>query len=307
MKNIDSILAVGSIAIDTLETPNGNHKNILGGSATYFSIAASLLAPVKLVGVVGKDFPSLGWKMFESRNINIDNVQILNGKTFRWGGRYNHDYSIRDTLFTELGVFDSFAPLINFQDRTSSPLVFLGNIQPDLQLSVSNMIKSYDFMVADTMNLWIDLDRKKLTEVLSIADIFLINHEEAFQYTGLNSVQEAAMQLHAAGPRVIIIKLGAQGSFLSLKNNSYFIPTFPVKTVLDPTGAGDSFAGGFMACLAQPKKIDFLESAIMGTSMASFCVERVGTQALQKITIDDLNQRMDVIKNRMALEPSISI
>ena len=299
MKNIDSILAVGSIAIDTLETPNGNHKNILGGSATYFSVAASLLAPIKLVGVVGNDFPSSGWEMFKSRQINIDNVQILNGKTFRWGGRYNHDYSTRDTLFTDLGVFDSFSPTINSQDRISSPLVFLGNIQPDLQLSIANMIKSYDFVVADTMNLWIDLAREKLTEVFSIANIFLINHEEAFQYTGLDNVQDSAKKLHEAGPEVIIIKLGSKGSFLSFENNGYFIPAFPVKKVLDPTGAGDSFAGGFMACLAQPTKTDFLESAIMGTAMASFCVECVGTQALQKITTKDLNKRMNIIKNKM--------
>ena len=149
MQEMKTILAVGSIAIDTLQTPNGNRDNILGGSATYFSLAAGIFAPVKLVGVVGNDYPKAGWRLFKSHNINIDNVQIVDGKTFRWGGRYNHDYSSRETLFTELGVFESFSPVIRSGDR-QSPLVFLGNIQPDLQLEVARSVTSAEYIVSYT-------------------------------------------------------------------------------------------------------------------------------------------------------------
>ena len=145
MKEMKTILAVGSIAIDTLQTPNGNRDNILGGSATYFSIAAGLFAPVKLVGVVGNDFPDAGWRLFKAQNINTDNVQVLNGKTFRWGGKYTNDYSARETLFTELGVFESFSPVIRSED-CHSPLVFLGNIQPDLQLEVAQSVISEEYI-----------------------------------------------------------------------------------------------------------------------------------------------------------------
>ncbi len=202
-----TILAVGSIAIDTLETPNGNRKNILGGSASYFSVAAGLLAPVKLMGVVGDDYPEEGWKMFKSRGINIDNVHIQSGKTFRWGGRYNNDYSSRETLFTELGVFESFKPLIRAED-CCSPLIFLGNIQPDLQLKIASLTAGAKHVVSDTMNLWIDLFPKLLNNVLAVSTIFLINHEEAEQFTGESNISRAGRKLLAKGPKIVVIKMG---------------------------------------------------------------------------------------------------
>ena len=293
-----TILAVGSIAIDTLETPNGNRKNILGGSASYFAIAAGLLAPVKLVGVVGDDYPEEGWQMFKSRSINTDNVHTKSGKTFRWGGKYSDDYTTRDTLFTELGVFEKFSPKIKKEDY-NSPLVFLGNIQPDLQLAVAKLTSKADYIVSDTMNLWIDLFPDRLDEVLSRTTIFLINHEEAQQYTGESDISNAAKKLLTAGPEIVVIKLGAEGAFLATENNEVFIPVYPVEQVLDPTGAGDSFAGGFMGYLAQTNAPDFIDAVVMGSAMASFCVEGFGLESLLLAAPMLLNERVKKIKSRL--------
>ena len=299
MSKQKNILAVGSIAIDAIETPRGNYNDMLGGSASYFSVAAGLLAPVKLVGVVGKDYPEKGWQMFKSRSINVDNVQVAQGKTFRWGGKYNDDYSSRDTLFTDLGVFESFSPNIR-QEDCGSPLVFLGNIQPDLQLMVSNAVCDPEYVVSDTMNLWIDLFPKKLATVIKRSSIFLINHKEAEQFTGRADVVSAAQALINMGPRVVVIKMGAQGSYVSHNNRGVFVPVFPVERVLDPTGAGDSFAGGFMGYLSQARSPDFTEAAIMGSAMASFCVEGFGLGALLEATTTLLYDRIKTIKDLMS-------
>ena len=297
-----TILAVGSIAIDTLETPNGNRKNLLGGSASYFSVAAGLLAPVKLIGVVGDDYPEKGWQMFKSRGINVDNVHVQSGKTFRWGGKYNNDYSSRDTLFTELGVFETFKPSIRIKD-CSSPLIFLGNIQPDLQLKVASLTAGAEHVVSDTMNLWIDLFPEMLNKVLAVSTIFLINHKEAEQFTGESDISRAGRKLLAAGPKIVVIKMGAEGACLVCENNEFFIPVFPVQKVLDPTGAGDSFAGGFMGYLSQTNKPDFLEAVLVGSAMASFCVEGFGLESLLKTTPSLLSGRIDAIKNLLLEKP----
>jgi len=298
MQEMKTILAVGSIAIDTLQTPNGNRDNVLGGSATYFSLAAGMFAPVKLVGVVGKDYPKAGWQLFKSHNINIDNIQIMDGKTFRWGGRYSHDYSSRETLFTELGVFESFSPVIRSEDRCS-PLVFLGNIQPDLQLEVAQLVTSVEYIVSDTMNLWIDLCPDKVKEVLAVSHIVLINHEEAIQFTGKKDIPEAACMLHSAGPEVVVIKMGAGGSYLSFNDRALYVPVFPVERIIDPTGAGDSFAGGFMGYLAQMGRPDFIEAVIAGSAVASFGVENFGPESLLNVTRKSLDGRISSIRSRM--------
>jgi len=296
MNKQKTILAVGSIAIDTLETPNGNRQNILGGSATYFSISAGLIAPVKLVGVVGNDFPEEGWQLFRNRDINIDNILVENGPTFRWGGKYSDDYSKRDTLFTELGVFENFSPSIQESDQLS-PLVFLGNIQPSLQISVANLTKSADYIVTDTMNLWIDLFPDQLKEVMSLTDILLINHEEAEQFTNQSDISNAANQLLSMGPKIVVIKKGADGAYLAQGESRYSIPAFHIQQVMDPTGAGDSFAGGFLGYLSQTNKPDFVEAVIYGSAMASFCVEGFGVETLMKATPKTLDQRINTIKN----------
>ena len=279
MANGKTILAVGSIAIDTLQTPAGSRSDVLGGSVLYFSIAAGLLTNIKIVGVVGNDFPEAGWQTIKSRGINVDNIQVLPGTTFRWGGKYNSDYSSRDTLFTDLGVFESFLPKIK-DDDCYSPIVYLGNIQPELQIRVANMVYNSECVACDTMNLWIDLYSEKLHDVLKKSTIVFINHEEAEQFTGKLDVASAAKILHSAGPRVVVIKMGANGAYLSHRNKTAFIPAFPVERVLDPTGAGDTFAGGFMGCLAQAKKPDFVAAVIAGSAMASFCVEGFGLDSL---------------------------
>jgi sugar/nucleoside kinase (ribokinase family) len=298
MKEMKTILAVGSIAIDTLQTPNGNRDNILGGSATYFSLAAGMFAPVKLVGVVGNDYPKAGWRLLKSPNINIDNVQVVDGKTFRWGGKYNHDYSYRETLFTELGVFESFSPVIRSED-CQSPLVFLGNIQPDLQLEVARSVTSAEYIVSDTMNLWIDLCPDKVKEVFAVSRIVLINHEEAIQFTGIKDIPDAACLLRSAGPEVVVIKMGAKGAYLSFNDRALYVPVFPVEKVVDPTGAGDSFAGGFLGCLAQVEKPDFIEAVLTGSAVASFGVENFGPESLLNVTRKSLDGRIASIRDRL--------
>ena len=294
-----NILAVGSIALDTLKTPHGNRENVLGGSATYFAIAAGLLAPVKLIGVVGSDFPEEGWQLFRSRKINTDNIFVEDGPTFRWGGKYSDDYTTRDTLFTELGVFENFSPSILESDK-QSPLVFLGNIHPDLQASVAGQALKPEYIVTDTMNLWIDICPEKVIDVLKLSNILLINHEEAEQLTGQPEVDNAASELLSLGPEIVVIKRGADGAYVAHRNARYSVPAFSIKTLNDPTGAGDSFAGGFMGCLSRSVQPDFLEAVIVGSAMASFCVEGFGVETLLTATPDILEQRVSAIKQALA-------
>ena len=294
------ILAVGSIAFDDLETPNGIKKNVLGGSATYFSIAASLFSNVKIVGVVGDDFPQYAWDLFNKKNIGVQNVQSLKGETFHWGGRYNDDYSSRETLFTNLGVFENFIPSIKTADLNSR-FLFLGNILPDLQLNVISKIQAHELVITDTMNLWIDISKKQLSNVISKTDVLLLNDEEALQYTGTQKLNAAAAQLREEGPGAVIIKLGSKGAYLSSADCSCFVPAFKVNKVIDPTGAGDSFAGGFIGCLAATNEIDFLNAVIVGSAVASFTVEGFGLEGLLEASTSCLQTRIDYIKNEMEM------
>ena len=299
MNDGKSILVVGSIALDSLETPIGSRTSMLGGSASFFSIAASLLAPIKMVGVVGLDYPEKGRQLFISRGINIENVQTASGKTFRWGCKYNKDYSSRETIFTDLGVFESFSPEIKITDR-NSPLVFLGNIQPNLQLEVAQMMNSPEYLVCDTMNLWIDLFPEQLSDVIKLSNVLLINHEEAEQFSGLSDIVAASQMFLEMGPGVVVIKMGADGLCVSQKNKNTFVPVYPVDKLIDPTGAGDSFAGGFMGYLSQSTHIDFIEAAVYGSAMASFCVEGFGVEALLSATPSMLKNRIKTIKDSMS-------
>ena len=304
IKEIQTILAVGSIAIDTIETSHGTRNNILGGSATYFSLAASKFAQVKLVGVVGADFPSSAWEMFNTHQINTDNVQIKTGKTFHWGCRYSNDFSKRETLFTDLGVFKDFLPKIDSEDCKSS-LVFLGNIQPELQLDVARRAVSAKYIVSDTMNLWIDLYPDMLGDVFAISQILLINDEEAYQYTGLKDLSAAANCLHRDGPSIVIIKRGGKGAYLSNAGQGSFIPAFPINKLVDPTGAGDTFAGGLLGYLAQTESPDFIEAVLWGTVMASFCVESFGINSLLRVSLENFNNRIAILKDNMLTKKDI--
>ena len=292
------ILAVGSIALDSLETIEGNRTEIIGGSSTYFGLAAKLFAPVSLVGVVGEDFPQEGWNLLSNTNIDVKNIQIQPGTTFRWGGRYNNDYSHRETLFTNLGVFEKFQPSI-LENYKKADFLFLGNIQPDLQLNVASQMESVKTIVCDTMNLWIDLCPDKLWDVIKKVDIFLLNDEEAIQLTGKKNLSEAANQLLQSGPRVVVIKQGANGALLTYDDVSVQIPVFPIKSLIDPTGAGDSFAGGFIGHLVNSGSNDLIEAVITGAAIASFTVSGFGVEGLLEANIDSIQNRKNIIRESM--------
>ncbi len=295
MNQQKSILAIGSIALDSLITPKGNRSEILGGSASYFSIASSLYAPVSLVGVVGDDFPKSGIDLFESYNIDLTNLEIQKGKTFRWKCEYSHDYCTRKTLSTELGVFENYHPNINDSHKNHS-LVFLGNIQPELQLSVIEQNVSSELIICDTMNLWIDLNLSKLEEVLARIDVFLLNDEEAIQITEQENLNLASDELMKKGPSVIVIKKGANGALLAYDNLKINIPVVPNTDVFDPTGAGDSFAGGFVGYLAKYGTNDWLNAVINGASVASFTVGGFGLEGLLQANLKKINKRCKAIE-----------
>ncbi len=295
MNNAKPILVVGSIALDTLETSSGNRSEIFAGSAVYFSVAASLFAPVRMVGVVGDDFPKSCWDILSSRKIDVQNVQIQNGKTFRWGARYSSDYNKRETLFTHLGVFENFCPEIS-DNHLNTPFIFLGNIQPDLQKQVSDLTPMAEHVICDTMNLWIHRNVDKLWKVLKGVKIFLLNDEEAIQLTGYNDLNLAAEHLLKAGPKIVIIKRGAKGALLTDGNNSTHIPVYPEVDVVDPTGAGDSFAGGLIGHLANHGINKIREAVITGAAMASFTVSGFGLEGLMQATIEKIEKRTEIIR-----------
>jgi len=281
------ILVVGSIAFDSIDTPNGKRDKILGGSATYFSVAASLYTKVSVVGVVGNDFTKSDWGVFNRSNINIDSIELVNGKTFSWGGKYNSDYSDRETLFTELGVFENFKPLI--KNPPQNPILYLGNIQPDLQFDVINKVKDSCLIAADSMNLWIDLFPEKVWDLISNVNILMLNDEEAMQISGKNNLNEIADIFLALGPQIVIIKKGSAGSLLSYQNNKINISVVPNTNLIDPTGAGDSFAGGVLGYIAINGLENPVQAVLHGTAVASFTVSGFGLERLCTINDSDLS------------------
>ena len=293
MSDSKEILAVGSIAFDTIFTPNGNRKNILGGSSTYFSIAASLYSKVSLIGVVGSDFNDKEWSVFNSYNINMESVTVANGDTFNWGGEYNNDYSRRDTLFTNLGVFEDFKPQV--LTDYNQPILYLGNIQPGLQFDVIDKVKRPYLIAADSMNLWIDLFPKDVTKLIKNVDLFLLNDEEAMQLTGMNDLDKIADLFLSYGPQIVVIKKGSAGSLLAFKKNKVNISVVPDVDVLDPTGAGDSFAGGVIGYIAKHGISDPINAVIHGTAIASYTVSGFGIENLCKASKKDLEHKIKLI------------
>lgn len=292
------ILAVGSIALDTIETPQGQRRDILGGSATFFGVAAALFAPVRLVGVVGSDYPEAGWQLFHSRGIDVGDVQRVSGATFRWGGRYTNDLNDRETLFTELGVFENFEPVLSQQNQRSE-IVYLGNIQPSLQLAIRANTPGARRVISDTMNLWINEKGEELNEVLGKTDILLINEEEALQLTGQDDGSAATAELLESGPHTVVIKQGQGGSILATGSTRQHIPIYHQANRVDPTGAGDSFAGGFSGHIANHGGADLEEAVITGTAMASYTVEDYGLEGLLKATAEGVEQRSAAIRRMM--------
>tara|TARA_B100000029_G_scaffold511075_1_gene604096 strand:+ start:340 stop:1257 length:918 start_codon:yes stop_codon:yes gene_type:complete len=293
------LLAVGSIALDSIKTPKGNRLDILGGSASYFTLAASLFTEVRVVGVVGTDFPEDGHALFHKPNVNAENLQIEQGTTFRWGGRYSNDYSSRETLFTELGVFETFTPQIK-QHHRDTPFVFLGNIHPSLQLHVLDQMKDDALIVTDTMNLWIDTALSELNDVVAKSNTFLLNDEEAVQLTGKDDLSLAGKHLLERGPDTVIIKKGAEGSLIFQNGDCVSVPVYPGVEVKDPTGAGDSFAGGFLGMLSTGKKQDLTQAVLTGSAVASVTVSDFGVEGLKSLTMEEITLRSQKISSLMS-------
>jgi sugar/nucleoside kinase (ribokinase family) len=290
------ILVVGSTALDSVETAAGKAVGVLGGSAFFFSAAASFFAPVALVGVVGEDFPLSDLAFLRARGVDLDGLEVVSGaKTFHWGGKYHDDMKGRDTLFTHLNVFEDFNPQIPLRHKQAR-LLFLANIQPELQLSVLRQMEGPELVITDTMNLWINIALDGLKEVISLTDILIVNDEEAEMVTGDSNPLCAGGRLLEMGPTTVIIKKGEHGALLISRDEMFHAPAFPLKSVVDPTGAGDTFAGGFVGSLARDGNYDFdsLKRAVAcGSVLASFSVQDFSVQALASLSREQLDLRLD--------------
>lgn len=288
-----SILVVGSVALDTVKTPFGERKDALGGSATYFSYAASFFTTVRLVGVVGKDFPKEHVELLKSRKIDTAGLEVGNGKTFRWSGKYEFDLNEAQTLDTKLNVFEAFRPKIPDAYK-KTPYVFLANINPELQLQVLEQVAKPKLVACDTMNLWIKTKKPALLRLLSKVDILILNDGEARMLTEMPSLVKAAREIASYGPKYVVIKKGEHGSLL-LHDGKYFVaPAFPLEEVFDPTGAGDTFAGGFMGYLAKVDKVSestLRQAMIYGSVMASYNVEEFSLDRLVTLSQKEIETR----------------
>ncbi len=296
MRN-DSVLIVGSIALDLIETPYARKENVIGGSTTYALIAASKMAPVSIVGVIGDDFPKKGMDLYKKYAHNLNDLKIVSGTTFQWGGKYHENWDDRDTLYTELGVFESFNPILSSSNQNHSH-IFLANIHPDLQQSVIDQSNNPDaLIVVDTMNLWINTALDGLKNVLSNSHILLINESEATLLTGQNTIASCARALQDEGPQTVVIKKGSRGAVLFSEKVQITIDAYPIKQVLDPTGAGDTFGGGFISCLANGGTMD--EALINASVLASFCVEGFGTDAIIEADKKEIIGRRTYLQDRI--------
>jgi sugar/nucleoside kinase (ribokinase family) len=292
------ILIVGSMAFDDLELPTGNVPDVVGGSATYSAFAASSFAPVRLVAVVGGDFPEATLEAMRARGIDTLGVERAEGLTFRWAGRYDADLVHRVTLDTRLNVFASFAPKIP-EAYKDTPFVLLGNIHPALQLDVLEQVRAPKLVVADTMNFWISGEPKALAAMLKRIDTLVINDEEARQLSGLYNIRRAARDILSRGPKRLIVKRGEHGALLFDEMGVFAAPGYPLEDVVDPTGAGDSFAGGlvgYLACQPEISEYTLRRAMIHATATASFCVEDVGTAKVARITRNDVATRSGMIR-----------
>lgn len=296
-KKIMSLLTVGSVAFDAIETPFGKTDKIVGGAGTYISLASSFfMEKQKIISVVGSDFPSGVLGDMNSRGIDTDGLQIKEGeKTFFWSGKYHNDMNSRDTLATELNVLEHFDPIVpdSYQD---SSYIMLGNLSPLVQSTVIERMKKRPKLIAmDTMNFWMDIAMGDLKKTISMVDVLIVNDEEARQLTGQYALVTAAKEILKMGPSYVIIKKGEHGALLFSANQMFFAPALPLAEVFDPTGAGDTFAGGFMGYIAASDDQSFenmKRAVIYGSAMASFCVEKFGTERLLEINQADINERV---------------
>ncbi|WP_218598286.1 PfkB family carbohydrate kinase [Polaribacter sp. NJDZ03] len=308
---MSKLLAVGTVAFDAIETPFGKTDKILGGSGTYVGLAASQFGvKTGVVSVVGGDFPASYLEMMNDKGINTDGIEVdKEGKTFFWSGKYHNDMNSRDTLITELNVLETFTPVVpeNFKD---AGIVMLGNLHPLTQASVlDQMTERPKLVVLDTMNFWMDIALDDLHTVLKRVDVVTINDEEARQLSGEYSLVNAAKKIHEMGPKYVVIKKGEHGALLFNEGDMFYAPALPLAEVFDPTGAGDTFAGGFCGYLAKTEDISFnnMKNAIIyGSNLASFCVEKFGTERMQNLTKEDVKKRLQAFKDLTQFDIKIS-
>ena len=293
-----SILVVGSVAYDTVETPFGRAEKVLGGSASFFSVAASFFTPVNLVAVVGDDFSEKAMSAFQGRPVDLEGLERTAGKTFHWQGKYSYDLNSRETVCTDLNVFEFFKPRIPDRYRRSEH-VFLGNIDPLLQRQVLDQVERPQLVACDTMNFWISGKPEELKRTLAAVDILLINDAEARQLSGEWNIVKAARAIRAMGPHTLVIKKGEHGVLMFSEEGSFAAPAYPLEEVFDPTGAGDTFAGGFLGYLAGSPTLDeaaLRRAVIMGSTLASFCVEAFSLDRLLTLSRPEIDARYRLFK-----------
>jgi sugar/nucleoside kinase (ribokinase family) len=303
-----SLLVVGSVALDSVETPFGKANEVLGGSATFFSAAASLLVPVQLVGVVGDDYPVDKLEPLAQRGVDLAGLEHAAGRSFRWRGRYRHDLNVAETLETHLGVFSNFSPKIPPQFRTA-PYVFLGNIDPRLQIDVLTQVEKPKFVACDTMNFWIESRRQDLLKLMERVDAITLNDAEARQLSDKYNLVRAARWIMSKGPRLVIIKKGEHGAFMFHRDTVFFAPAYPLEEVFDPTGAGDAFAGGFMGYLARAAEITdagLRRAVVFGSAMGSFAVEKFSIERLLQVDEQQLAARVAEFRRLVTFEEDIA-
>jgi sugar/nucleoside kinase (ribokinase family) len=289
-----SVLVVGSVALDSVETPFGKAEEVLGGSANYFAASASHQTPVQLVGVVGSDYPMQKLEPLKARGIDFAGLETAEGESFRWRGRYRHDLNSAETLETRLGVFSHFQPKIPAQFKRAE-YVFLANIDPRLQLQVLSQVERPKLVACDTMNFWIESRRTDLLELIGKVDLITLNDGEARQLTEKANLVHAAKWILERGPKTVLIKKGEHGAFMFTKDTIFYAPAFPLESVFDPTGAGDSFAGGFVGWLARTgdlSEANMRRAVIVGSAMGSFVVEGFSLQRLLEVSREDIERRV---------------
>ncbi len=299
-----SILVVGSVAYDTVETPFGRAERVLGGSASFFSVAASFFTPVNLVGVVGQDFGQQQLQAFAGRPIDLAGLERMEGRTFHWQVKYSWDLNSRDTICTDLNVFEFFQPKIPPGYRDSE-VVFLGNIDPVLQRGVLEQVKAPRLVACDTMNFWIKGKPRELRETLSRVQVLLVNDAEARELSGEWNLVKAARAIRAMGPRTIVVKKGEHGVLMFDGEEVFAAPAYPLETVFDPTGAGDTFAGGFLGYLAGCPQADgaaLRRAIVMGSTLASFCVEAFSLDRLLRLTRPEIEERYRLFRTLTSFE-----
>jgi sugar/nucleoside kinase (ribokinase family) len=303
-----TVLVVGSVALDSVETPFGKASDVLGGSGTFFSASASHLSPVQLVGVVGSDYPVEKLQPLAKRGVDLAGLERAEGNSFRWRGRYRHDLNSAETLETHLGVFSNFRPKIPPQFRTA-PFVFLANIDPRLQIEVLSQVERPKLVACDTMNFWIESRRPELITLLGKVDLITLNDGEARQLTEKVNLIKAARWIMDKGPTHVIIKKGEHGAFMFTRDTVFFAPAYPLEDVFDPTGAGDSFAGGFMGYLARTgdlSEANLRRAVIYGSAMGSFAVEKFSIERLLEIDRKAIDARVGEFRRLVAFEEELS-